>query len=166
MKEGSGILKPGNTDLCEAYNDDDSRVKRLEEKMPSPAAVVSAMELLDAVSEPVRARILYALAETELCVCELGELLQMSLPAVSHHIRVLRESGFIQGRKKGRFVFYSPTRSEGPRAIVELLRRLIHAEERKLRSRGPAPGQGAKSKLRSANETAPRIGRETDGAVV
>ncbi|MCA1595337.1 MAG: metalloregulator ArsR/SmtB family transcription factor [Chloroflexi bacterium] len=128
MRRGAEMLKPGDTGLCEAYNEDVSRVVRLAGKMPPARAVLASMELLDAISDPVRAQVLYALSEIELCVCELGELLDMSLPAVSHHIRVLRESGFIQGRKKGRFVFYSLTKSETQRYAVQLLLRLIRAE--------------------------------------
>ena len=128
MKRGTEILKPGNNELCEAYNEDTSRVERLACKMPPARALLASMELLDAVSDPVRAQIVYALSETPLCVCELGELLGMSLPAVSHHIRVLREAGFIEGRKKGRFVFYSLTKSEAQRCAVQLLLRLVRAE--------------------------------------
>ncbi len=139
MKEGAEILQPGNTELCECYNEDLSQVGQVRRKMPSGAALEASLELLAAASEPVRARILCAIAETELCVCELAELLEMSIPAVSHHLRVLREGGFIQGRKRGRFVFYSPTRGHAQGMVVELLRKLARQEEARLRQAEKQP---------------------------
>lgn len=93
--------------------------------MPSNAALVASLELFAAAAEPVRARVLCAVAEHVLCVCELAELLDMSIPAVSHHIRVLREGGFIQGRKRGRFGFYSPMKGQAQGMVVMLLRKLV-----------------------------------------
>lgn len=148
MREGAEILQPGNSELCECYNDDLSQVARVRRKMPSDAALSASLELLAAASEPVRARILCAVAEHELCVCELAELLDMSIPAVSHHIRVLREGGFIQGKKQGRFMFYSPTQGQAQGLVVELLRKLARQEEmlRKKAERQPgcrtAAGEG------------------------
>jgi len=117
MNEGAEILQSGNGDICESFNDDSSRVEAVRRRLPSDAATQAGLELLSVASESVRARILCALSESDLCVCELAELLGMSLPAVSHHIRVLKENAFIQGRKRGRFVFYSLTR-HGPQAQV------------------------------------------------
>ena len=64
---------------CDAYNDDPTRVRRVARVMPSANAFERASVLLKAVADPVRARILYALMQEPLCVCELATLLEMSL---------------------------------------------------------------------------------------
>ena len=100
------ILKPGNTDLCEVYYDDMRRAESLKERLPSEEVFLSASRMLKASSDPVRVKLLYALSHSELCVCEMAHLLGMSLPAVSHHLRLLRDADLVQYRKEGRLVFY------------------------------------------------------------
>src|SRR5260370_37745719 len=91
---------------CDAYNDDPKRVGRVCERMPSDRAFEQMALVLRAMADPVRARILYALTIEPLCVCELSRLLEMSMPAVSHHLRVLTMSGLLTARKEGKFACY------------------------------------------------------------
>ena len=91
---------------CDAYNDDPKRVGRVFEKMPSDRAFEQMAVVLRAMADPVRARILYALTIEPLCVCELSRLLEMSMPAVSHHLRILSMSGLVTVRKEGKFACY------------------------------------------------------------
>nr|WP_226984226.1 metalloregulator ArsR/SmtB family transcription factor [Halothermothrix orenii] len=64
-------------------------------------------ELFKTMSDPTRVKIIYALRERELCVCDISELLNMSPSAVSHQLRVLRNMNLVKYRKEGRSVFYS-----------------------------------------------------------
>jgi len=91
---------------CEAYNDDPKRVGRVFDRMPSGRAFDQMALVLRAMADPVRARILYALTIEPLCVCELSRLLEMSMPAVSHHLRVLTMSRLLTVRKEGKFACY------------------------------------------------------------
>lgn len=91
---------------CDAYNDDPTRVRRVARQMPSDDAFDRATILLKAMADPVRARILYALTHEPLCVCELSVLLNMSMPAVSHHLKILTASGLLKVRKEGKFACY------------------------------------------------------------
>lgn len=91
---------------CDAYNDDPTRVRRVAQKMPESTLFSDASSLLKAFADPVRARILYALTIEPLCVCELATLLDMSMPAVSHHLKVLNDAGFFDIRKEGKFACY------------------------------------------------------------
>jgi len=54
-----------------------------------------------------RASIVHVLAKEELCVCDLAAVLRMSVSAVSHHLRILRNLRLVKFRKKGRMVYYS-----------------------------------------------------------
>lgn len=100
--------KPRNIEdlTCDAYNDDPTRVRRVAKQMPPDDAFDRAGVLLKAMADPMRARILYALTIEPLCVCELAQLLDVSMPAVSHHLKILTASGLLKIRKEGKFVCY------------------------------------------------------------
>ena len=57
--------------------------------------------------DSTRVKILYALLEAELCVCDIAKLLEVSQSAVSHQLRVLKTSKLVKFRKEGKTVFYS-----------------------------------------------------------
>lgn len=61
---------------------------------------------LRAVAEPLRWRILTALAREELCVCHLTEDLEVAQPLISHHLRVLREAGLVESEKWRYWTYY------------------------------------------------------------
>lgn len=69
--------------------------------------VVGLSELFRALSDETRTKILYLLAQQELCVCDLAYLLDMTLPAVSHHLRLLKTMRLIRSRRDGKQVFYA-----------------------------------------------------------
>jgi DNA-binding transcriptional ArsR family regulator len=60
-----------------------------------------------ALSDPTRLRIISALNESELCVCDLAVVLGMTQSAISHQLRLLRNLGLVKFRKEGRIVYYS-----------------------------------------------------------
>ncbi len=91
---------------CDAYNADQESVALVRAQMPDPATLTRAMEMLKAIADPTRFRLLYALARHELCVCELSGLVQLPSTAVSHQLRYLRDRGYIAFRKEGKFAFY------------------------------------------------------------
>lgn len=70
--------------------------------------VAGLSELFKALADETRVRILYLLSQRELCVCDLAYLLEMTMPAVSHHLRLLRTLRLVRSRKEGKMVFYSP----------------------------------------------------------
>src|SRR5258708_19509716 len=86
---------------CDAYNDDPKRVGRVFDKMPSDQAFDQMALALRAMADPVRARILYALTIEPLCVCEFSRLLEMSMPAVSHHPPLLTLTHLFTALKEG-----------------------------------------------------------------
>lgn len=66
--------------------------------------------MLAALGDPVRLRILSMLAAApggSACGCDLEEPLGLSQPTVSHHLKILREAGLVEGRREGRWVYYS-----------------------------------------------------------
>lgn len=73
--------------------------------MPSTRTDVTG-PLLRLLGDPVRARIVAALAREELCVCHLVDETSTSQPNVSNHLRVLREAGLVESESAGRFTYY------------------------------------------------------------
>ena len=64
-------------------------------------------ETFQALGDPSRVQIVWALAQGELCVGDIAELLEMSQPAISHHLRTLRNLRLVKVRRDGRTSFYS-----------------------------------------------------------
>ncbi|MBL0385648.1 winged helix-turn-helix transcriptional regulator [Tumebacillus sp. ITR2] len=71
-------------------------------------------ECFKAFADKTRLRILALLRTEELCVCELVEILQMTQPAVSQHLRKLKTAKLVKERKEGQWVFYSLDGSSYP----------------------------------------------------
>jgi len=67
----------------------------------------SLAELFKTLGDPTRIRIMDALAKSELCVCDLAELLGLSQSATSHQLRVLRNDDLVKYRREGKMVYYS-----------------------------------------------------------
>src|SRR5947209_16766927 len=83
-------------------------------------------DIFKALADPSRLRILYDLAEDDACVHELCETLQMSQPAVSHHLRQLRAQRLVTTRRTGREIFYMLANS-AITDMLELARRHVEA---------------------------------------
>ena len=64
------------------------------------------MQITKALADPNRVRVVLALRRRELCVCQIAELLGLSLSTISKHLSILHHAGLIQSRKDERWVFY------------------------------------------------------------
>lgn len=79
--------------------------------------------VLAALADPVRLRIISMLAAAPggaACGCDLEEPLGLSQPTVSHHLKILREAGLVEGRREGRWIYYSVV----PERLEEITRAL------------------------------------------
>lgn len=76
--------------------------------MSAPPALAEprAQLLLRALADPIRLRVIEALADGERCVCELTASLELAQSRLSFHLRVMREAGLISGRQQGRWMYY------------------------------------------------------------
>lgn len=94
-------------DLCEVHYVNEARVERVKATMVDDEVSIALSEIFKVLGDPTRVKILHALAREELCVCDIASLLGMSLPAISHHLRVLRNLRLVRHRKAGRIVYYA-----------------------------------------------------------
>ena len=80
--------------------------------------------LLRAVADPNRLAVLLRLAsEGPVCACDLGDCCDVSQPTLSHHLKVLREAGWIEGERRGTSIWYS-IRPQAVSALADLVDRL------------------------------------------
>lgn len=82
-------------------------VRRVTSLMPPDETLYDLAELFKVFGDTTRIRILYALFEAELCVCDIAQLLSLSQTAVSHQLRVLKNAKLVKFRRDGKTVFYS-----------------------------------------------------------
>lgn len=75
--------------------------------MPAQRVFDKTAETFQLLSDPTRVKILWLLCHTEECVANIAAAVEMSSPAVSHHLRVLKESGLLSYRKCGKEVYYT-----------------------------------------------------------
>ena len=97
--------KVDDTCLVECIHSDN--VEQVNAKMASDESLFELAELFKAFGDSTRIRILHALSFSELCVCDLADLLKMSSSAVSHQLRVLRGQKIVRYRKDGKNVIYT-----------------------------------------------------------
>ncbi len=89
---------------------DEALIKECKNKLRSAQASFNTLsQILSLAGNEVRLKILYLLEEEEggLCVCDLADILEMSIPAVSQHLRKLKDANIIQPRRQGQTIFYS-----------------------------------------------------------
>lgn len=82
-------------------------VRQTRAKLPDAGVVGDMTAVFAALGDPTRLRIVAALANHELCVCDLAASLGMRQSGVSHQLRVLRKLGLVKPRREGRLVYYS-----------------------------------------------------------
>ena len=82
-------------------------VAQVQRNLPQEEQLLRLAELFKVFGDGTRVRILYVLFEAEVCVCDLAKLLGMTQSAVSHQLRILKQSRLIKFRREGKTVFYS-----------------------------------------------------------
>lgn len=79
----------------------------VKDKMPDEDVLIDLSELFKIFGDSTRVKILWALYESEMCVCDISSLLNMSQSAISHQLRILKQTDLVKNRRAGRVVFYS-----------------------------------------------------------
>lgn len=82
-------------------------VNGIKETMPPDEELYDLAELFKVFGDTTRVRILYALFESEMCVCDIAALLDMTQSAISHQLRVLKQARLVKARRDGKVVYYS-----------------------------------------------------------
>ena len=105
--------------------------------MGSESRIGEMVEEFKVLGDKTRLRILSLLLGRELCVCDLTEVLEISQPGVSQHMRRLRQVGFVHERRGGQWIYYSLNMENALlRLLMPTYPRLEEDEERLAHSKG------------------------------
>ena len=96
-----------DVECCDFYQVHDDVVKAVKEKMPDEDELYDLAEIFKVFGDSTRIKILYVLFEQEMCVCDIAQLLNMTQSAISHQLKILKQSRLVKNRREGKAVFYS-----------------------------------------------------------
>ena len=86
---------------------DQKSLNNLKSAFPKDELLFDLADFYKIFGDTTRVKILYALDKCELCVCDISELLNMSLSAVSHQLKTLRDSNLVKTKRDGKEIYYS-----------------------------------------------------------
>lgn len=93
--------------------------------MPQAEQFENAAQLFKSVDDGNRLRIFWILCHSEQCVINLSAFMEMSSPAISHHLKQLKISGLIVSRREGKEVYYKAADTEQVRLLKQIVDRLV-----------------------------------------
>lgn len=96
-----------NKEQCACSVIHEETVRRVKAKMPAEETLGDLAELFKVFGDSTRIRILWALDQAEMCVCDISALLNMTQSAISHQLRFLKQARLVKNRKDGKAVYYS-----------------------------------------------------------
>ena len=95
--------------------------KKIREHLPGENEIAGVSEAMKQLGDPSRLRIFWLLCHCEECVLNIAAIVNMSSPAVSHHLRLLKGSGLIVSRREGREMYYRTADTE----LAQMLHHMI-----------------------------------------
>lgn len=96
-----------NSEFCSVSIIHEDVVKEVAEKMPDYGSLERLADFFKVFGDSTRIRILWALSESEMCVCDIAALLNASQSSISHQLRVLKQNALVKNKKVGKVVYYS-----------------------------------------------------------
>lgn len=127
LHRGDFMGERNNIDICNCTVIHEDVVNRVKADMPKEEKLYDLADLFKVLGDSTRVRILYALFQAEMCVCDIAALLGMNQSAISHQLRVLKQARLVKYRKNGKIVYYS-LEDEHVKSIFD--QGLIHVDEK------------------------------------
>lgn len=100
-------IRKESMDLCEGYCVHEEAIHKVEKILPDEKILFDLAEIYKIFGDLTRIKILFILMKSEMCVCDLSEMLGMTQSAISHQLRTLKQSKLVKARREGKSVFYS-----------------------------------------------------------
>ena len=94
-------------DTCNCTIIHEDVVNKVKDYMPEEEKLFELADLFKVLGDSTRVRILSALFQSEMCVCDISALLDMTQSAISHQLRVLKQARLVKNRREGKVVYYS-----------------------------------------------------------
>ena len=99
--------EPAQCEQCDQLCVHRQIVDAVKPRIPQDEVLYDVAELYKVFGDSTRIKILYVLFESEMCVCDIADLLGMTQSAISHQLRVLKQAGLVKYRRDGKTVYYS-----------------------------------------------------------
>ena len=96
-----------NEEICDCEIIHNDVVKAVRETLPKDEVICDLADFFKIFGDTTRVKILYSLDKSDMCVCDISALLGMSVSAVSHQLKNLRDSNLVKTRRDGKIVYYS-----------------------------------------------------------
>ncbi|MDU4571636.1 MAG: metalloregulator ArsR/SmtB family transcription factor [Finegoldia magna] len=96
-----------NDEKCEVTLIHEDNVKKAINELPDDELIADLSDMFKIFGDQTRVKILMALESGELCVCDIAAVMNMSQSAISHQLRVLKQSNILKTRREGKVVYYS-----------------------------------------------------------
>lgn len=94
-------------ECCEFLSVHEDIVKKVTEHLPAEEQLYKLADFFKVFADSTRIKILYVLSQSEMCVCDIAQLLNATQSAVSHQLRILKQMQLVKARREGKTVFYS-----------------------------------------------------------
>lgn len=94
-------------EICEINMIHEDTVNNVKNIMPDDGLIYDIAELFKVFADSTRMKIIYALMENELCVCDIAAIVGTTQSAISHQLRILKQSKLVKFRKDGKIIYYS-----------------------------------------------------------
>ena len=101
------FMQKEDIEVCKENVVDTVKVNNVLATLPDNHEILDLSETFKTLGDPTRLRIVLALAKEEFCVCDLSILINLSVSAISHQLRLLRNMKLVKFRKEGKMVYYS-----------------------------------------------------------
>lgn len=105
--DGKKIITEPEVDRCDFICIHEGIVNKVLKAMPKEQELFDLAEFYKVFGDPTRVKILYVLSQSEMCVCDIANLLGMGQSAISHQLRVLKQMRLVKFKREGKTVFYS-----------------------------------------------------------
>lgn len=123
--------RTARAEKCAVFRVDEGRVRRGRAALPPDSDVRGIAETFKVLAHPTRVKMIRALAGGELCVCEIAEVIGLSVSATSHQLHQLRDLRIVRSRSEGKLVHYS---LQAPFVIALLDDCADHVSDRRARA--------------------------------
>lgn len=121
-------MSNNNIEICNCTIIHEDIVNKVKECIPEEETLYDLADLFKVLGDSTRIKVLCALFEAEMCVCDIAALLGMSQSAISHQLRVLKQARLVKYKKEGKVVYYS-LEDEHVKRIFD--QGLIHISEKR-----------------------------------
>ena len=101
------------------------RAEELRIAMPGEDVFRTVSDAFKLLSDPTRMQLYWLLCHCEECVLNLGVLMNMSSPAISHHLKLLKATGLITSRREGKEVYYTVARTDNAQHLHQIIEKMI-----------------------------------------